>query len=163
GDLTSSGAAIANFPTTNNFLSINSSGQVSFLAAAGPGSGVPGIYVGSPGGVAAKVAAVGDAAPSGGTFSIFPSPSLNDSGEVAFIAGVNGGPAGGVFVGSTSTPPVALAVNGDAAPSGGNFAFTNVRPDVAINNQHDVAFRSSLTGGTADSGYFIRRGAAGAL
>jgi hypothetical protein len=140
--------------------SINSAGQVAFIATTAAG---PGIYIGTPGGPAAKVVAAGDPGPSGSTFSAFHTPGFNDSGEVAFMATLTGGPGGGVFVGSTSGPPVAIALNGAAAPAGGNFSITAARPDVVINNQHDVAFRANLTGGTADSGYFIRRGPLGTL
>jgi hypothetical protein len=139
---------------------INSAGQVAFLGTTASGQG---LYVGSPGGTAAKVVAAGDPGPSGSTFSTFQTPGFNDSGEVAFMASLMGGPGGGVFVGSTSGPPVTLVLNGGAAPAGGNFSILEARPDVVINNQHDVAFRANLTGGTADSGYFVRRGSLGAL
>jgi hypothetical protein len=171
GDVTSSGGTITNLAPVipNSFapinsLWINSSGQVAFLATtAGGPAGVLGIYVGTPGGTPVKVVAVGDSGPAGSTFSGFALPGFNDSGEVAFMATLTGGPGGGVFIGSTSGPPVPLALDGVAAPAGGNFSITTANPDVLINNQHDVVFRANLTGGTADSGYFVRRGPLGAL
>jgi hypothetical protein len=90
-------------------------------------------------------------------------PGFNNLGEVAFMATLNGGPGGGVFVGSATGLPIPLALNGSAAPAGGNFSITSARPDVLINDQHDVVFRAALTGGTSDSGYFLRRGALGGL
>jgi hypothetical protein len=158
GDLTSAGGTITNINAISS-LWINSSGQVAFLATTAGGLG---IYVGTPGGTPVKVVVAGDSGPAGGTFSGFELPGFNDSGEVAFVATLNGGPGGGVFVCSTSGPPVPLALNGDPAPAGGNFSITTARPDVLINNQHDVVFRANLTGGTADSGYFVRRGPLGA-
>lgn len=162
-DVTSTGGTIN---TLNANVSINSSGEVAFVATTLPGgTGVPGIFVGS-GGTPAKVVSAGDAGPSGSLFFSFATPSFNDSGEVAFIALLTGGPGSGAFVGSSSSAPVALALSGSAAPAGGNFSLTAVttptpavRPDIAINNQHDIVLRSNLTGGTADSGYFVRRGA----
>jgi hypothetical protein len=109
------------------------------------------------------VAATGDAAPGGGTFSGFNAPDFNGNGEVAFVATTTGGSGGGIFIGSTSTSPAAVALNGDAAPGGGTFSIATARPDVAINDRHDVVFRADLTGGTADSGYYMRRGPSGAL
>jgi hypothetical protein len=160
GDVTSSGGTITSFLFPINFR-INSSGQVAFQATTAPG-GLPGIFVGS-GSTPAKVVAAGDPGPAGSTFLNFGTHDFNDNGEVAFVATLTGGPGGGVFLGSASGPPVSLALNGDAAPAGGNFSITAARPDVVINNRHDVVFRSNLTGGTADSGYFVRRGAGGTL
>ena len=140
--------------------SINSAGQVAFGATTAAG---PGIYVGTPGGTGAKVVAAGDPGPAGSTFLAFQTPAFNDSGEVVFMAALTGGFDGGVFIGSTFGQLEAVALNGAAAPAGGNFSITAARPDVAINNQHDIVFRANLTGGTADSGYFIRRGPGGSL
>lgn len=167
GDTTSTGQTITSLTqlVPNNFtpinsLSLNSSAQVAFMAVTASGLG---IYIGSPGNLPQKVVAAGDPGPGGSTFSGLSLPSFNDSGEVAFQATLTGGPGAGVFIGSSSAPPTPLALNGDPAPGGGNFSFTLARPDVVINNQHDVAFRANLTGGGADSGYFIRRGPAGTL
>lgn len=159
GDMLSDGRTLQNFFGTNGFW-INSSGQVLFPAATTGGTG---LYVGSPGTTPVKVVASGDDGPGGSAFIGFAPPAFNDSGEVAFLATLTGGPAGGVFVGSTSGPPVALALDGNPAPAGGNFSINVLRADVLINNQHDVVFRANLTGGTADSGYFVRRGPSGSL
>jgi hypothetical protein len=138
---------------------INASGQVLFRGTTAAGVG---IYVGSPGVAVALVARVGQAAPGGGTFTGFSIPAFNDSGEVVFMATTSGA-GGGIFQGSTTAPPVALALNGAPAPAGGNFSITTLRADVSINNQHDVILLGDLVGGTSNAGYFIRRGADGAL
>src|SRR5262245_49964587 len=107
GDITSSGGTITSLvggSLGGNSLSINSVGQVAFMATTT--GGLPGIYVGQAGGIPSKVVAAGDAGPSGSTFSGFAAPGFNDSGEVAFMATLTGGPGGGVFLGSTSGPPV---------------------------------------------------------
>jgi hypothetical protein len=162
GDLPSAGGPITSFAGINTPW-INGVGQVAFIANTGAGAGVPSIYVGTPGGTPTKIVGAGDAGPGGSTFALFGSPGFNDSGEVAFMATLTGGPGGGVFVGSPSVAPVPLVLDGDLSPAGGTFSITTARPEVLINNQHDVAFRGLLTGGTADSGYFMRRGPAGVL
>lgn len=158
GELLSDGRTLSNF---SNGLSLNSSGQVAFLAQT-PALG-SGIYVGSAGTTPAKVAATGDPGPGGSTFSGFALPGFNDSGEVAFVSTLTGAPGGGAFIGTTSAAPVAIAVDGDPAPAGGNYSITTARPDAVINNQHDFLFRSNLTGGTSNSGYFVRRGPSGSV
>jgi hypothetical protein len=132
---------------------------VLFIATTSTGAN---LLLGTAGSTPVKIARVGDTSPGGGTFASFATPSLNSSGEVAFMATVTGGPSG-LFIGSTASAPVALALNGLPSPAGGNFSITASHPDVVINDQHDVFFRSSLTGGASDSGLFIRRGAAGAI
>src|SRR5207247_2800067 len=56
--------------------------------------------------------------------------------------------------------------------AGGNFFFvgTNISfpnrhtsVDILLNNEHDIACRSGLTGASGDSAYFLRRGANGTL
>lgn len=161
GDTTSTGGTILNL--SNPSLAINAIGHVAFIANIAPGpTGTPGIFVGS-GGTPTKVVQVGDTSPAGGTFASLALPGFNDSDEVPFVAAITGGPGGGAFLGTTSAAPVTLALDGAAAPAGGNFSITTARPDIAINNQHDIVLRSNLTGGTADSGYFVRRGAGGTL
>jgi hypothetical protein len=168
GDVTSSGATITTCCTggmsisgnASDEVSINASGQVAFRATTAAGLGV---FVATAGSAPVKIASVGDPAPGGGTFSGFHTPGFNSSAEVAFMAMVAGGAGGGIFLGSVTSPPVALALNGAPAPAGGNFSITTLHPDVIINDQHDVAFLAGLTGGTANSGYFMRRGSLGPL
>ena len=92
-----------------------------------------------------------------GQFSVFKYPSLNNLGSLAVGASLVGGSAaGGIFVGNGSGGG-ALAVDGTAAPAGGNFSIPG--PLFAeINDQSDVTFTSPLSGGSANSGIFVRRG-----
>jgi hypothetical protein len=159
GDTLSDGRILQSL--TFNEAALNASGQVAFFGTTNGGGS--GIYVGSGGTTPTKVAATGDSGPGGSTFSGFAEPGFNDSGEVVFVAALSGGPGGGAFIGSTSSSPVALALNGDPAPLGGNYSITTARPDAVINNHHDVAVRANLSGGTSDSGYFIRRGPSGSV
>jgi hypothetical protein len=136
---------------------INAAGKIAFKGTTAAGTG---IYIGSVGGPIVKVAATGDTAPGGSTFSAFSSISFNDSDQVAFTAAMFD--RGGAFVGSPTAAPVALAQNGTPAPAGGNFSILT-SPDILINNQGDVVFRSILTGGSSNSGYFVRRSQNGIL
>jgi hypothetical protein len=156
GDIISTGAALT---AASSAASINSSGQVLFTGTTSTGAN---LLLGAAGGTPVKIARVGDTSPGGGTFASFATPSLNNSGEVAFMATVTGGPSG-IFIGSTASAPVALALDGSPSPAGGNFSITVLHPDVVINDQHDVFFMATLSGGASDSGLFIRRGAAGPL
>src|SRR5436190_7478518 len=136
------------FNTFSSTLGLNQSGQVAFQATTtgGPGQN-SGLFVHTPGGGLAKLAVSGDAAPGGGTFFSFPTTfRFNDSGEVAFIATLNGATAG-AFVGAGGSPTQLLARDGTASPAGGTFVMTSSSADILINNQHDVVFRSTLTGG----------------
>ncbi|HKP37368.1 MAG TPA: PKD domain-containing protein [Pyrinomonadaceae bacterium] len=150
----------------NTSLSIDTTGRVGFLCATiGGGSG---LYFGVPTGTPAKVAATGDLAPGGlggATFTGFSVPSVNNNGKFAFGAILSNAPGAGVYTGSTSAPPVAIALNGGASPAGGSFSFstTTARAEAAINDQEDVVLRADLFEGPGTSGYFIRRGPGGLL
>ncbi len=149
--------------TTNTFDSylINDASQVAFLATTS--SGATGIFVASAGVAPAKVVATGDAAPGGGTFSALTTPlpvGFTPGGAVLFFASVSGG-AGGLFLGTASRAPQAVAANGAAAPSGGNYAFSSSSRDVRANAAGDILFQAPLSGGSADSGLFLKRAATG--
>jgi hypothetical protein len=176
GDAAPGGGNFSAFSLSGDYEpAINQAGQVVFFArtTGGPGAN-QGLFIGTPGGSVAKIAIGGDSAPGGGTFFTFPgSVSFNDNGEFAFIASFSpNGTTGGAFVGSMSGPLQSIALDGAPTPAGGNFFFTgtnlsfpnqHISADILINNEHDIAFRSGLTGGSGDSAYFIRRGATGPL
>ena len=152
--------------TTNSFgaFLLNDAGQVVF---SGPTSAVSsGIFVVTPGSSPEKIVAVGDTAPGGGTFASFASPSpaaIDGQGHVAFFATVTGGSGGGLFLGKAGTALQAIASNGSAAPSGGNYAITSASRDARLNARGDLLFQAALTGGSADSGLFLRRVSSGAI
>jgi hypothetical protein len=156
-------------------VSINQAGQVAFRAVTGTYADQrQGIYVFTPGASPEMVEVVeaGDSGPSGaGTFAEFGYAAINNLGHVAFVArltdGPTDGPGGGVFFAtyssSTGWPLTALALDGHLAPAGGSYAITVARHDLAMNDQGDVVFRADLTGGSANSGYFLRRGLTGGV
>ncbi len=107
------------------------------------------------------IALAGDPAPdtSGGAYTFFGTPSINDLREVAMPGFLSGGSApSGIFVESeTAGRRVALA--GDVAPGtgGGTYTFFVGTPAL-INNAGDVVFTSNLSGGTTPRGIFIESG-----
>jgi hypothetical protein len=151
--------------TTSTFTSylLNNGGQVAFYASTSLGTS--GIFVVQPGSPAAKVVVTGDAAPGGGTFSAITTPapaSFNAAGTAVFFATLSGGAGAGLYKGTASAAPQAVAVNGTAAPSGGNYLFTSSSKDARINVFGDVLFQAPLSG-AAGSGMFLFRSATGTI
>jgi hypothetical protein len=67
----------------------------------------------------------GTAAPGGGTFAGFHSPSTNDSGTTTFTADLTGGGIAGVFRGTGTADLVAIARNGQPSGNGSFSTFAN--------------------------------------
>lgn len=138
---------------------LNSNGQLAFNATLAGGTSTSGIFTGLPGALQA-VALQGTAAPAGGTFGTLSTPAtINSSGQIAFNAPLTAGTStSGVFTGVPGALQ-AVALQGTAAPSGGNFnSFAATSPGAAaspvINPSGQVAFQATLTGGTAAAGIF---------
>jgi hypothetical protein len=99
------------------------------------------------------IALSGTAAPVGGSYISFGArPVLNGSGQVAFIANLTGGSsASGLFAG-TSNSMQAAALQGTAAPAGGNYESFN---NIVLNDSRQVAYHATLTGGSSTTGIFV--------
>src|SRR5262245_43983904 len=134
-------------------LVLNANGQVGFSAGLTGGSATAGAFVGMPGAIQA-VALQGNPAPAGGNYSGLPSiPMLNDAGQVAIVSALTGGSAtGGVFVGTPGALQT-VALQGAAAPSGGNYDTFSFDP--ALNGAGRVVFRATLVGGSSPAGLFV--------
>ena len=131
--------------------SLNKGGAIAFVADVSGGSASQGLFVTS-NGVLSAVAVQGSPAPGGGTFSAFHDPSMNASGDVAFVAEVSGGRfTQGVFVASNGAIS-SVAVQGSAAPAGGTYVAFGAP---SLNRAGAVAFVAELTGGTAAQGMFL--------
>ncbi|CAN5187007.1 hypothetical protein BH11PLA2_BH11PLA2_50410 [soil metagenome] len=129
---------------------LNASGQAAFGAGLTGGSSTRGVFAGTPGAVAA-IALVGTAAPAGGNYSFFGIPVLNDSGQVGFFANLTGGTSTrGIFAGTPGSLTTA-ALQGTAAPAGGNYSLINAP---VLNASGQVAFLATLTGGLSTQGIF---------
>src|SRR5947209_4453397 len=103
---------------------LNGAGQVAFQANLIGGTSTSGIIAGAPGSLQA-VALLGTAAPAGGNYSGFSALVLNEAGQVAFYSTLTGGmsPAG-IFAGASGSLQAA-ALQGTAAPAGGNYSNIN--------------------------------------
>ena len=149
------------FSSVSRWL-LNSLGQVAFVAVTRipdgsvAGKSATGIYVWSP--ASGTVQTVWASDP-GASVTVNLS-AFDDSGRVVFFAPDATGLAS-LYVGSGGTTPQAVALNGAAAPAGGNYAFASNAMDARINPLGDLLFHAPLTGGTSDSGYFLRRGRTG--
>ena len=100
-----------------------------------------------------KIAAAGDPAPGGGSFSAFGAPALNNKREVAFAAVIDGGPVtGGIFVASAAETRMLVGA-GTAEPYGGIFAQFSDR--VSINSAGTVLFNAVLKLGPVNHALFV--------
>src|SRR2546425_220800 len=163
---------------------VNSHGHVAFFATILRGRTSEG-YFRATGRRIDTIAAQGDAAPGGGTFSGFgrhPIPALNEAGDVAFAAAVSGGKTvegifattgrrlravafaavvegravpGGVFVASASRIRMLVGA-GDETPIGGIFAKFSER--VALNGAGAVAFTAALKEAPIAQAVFVVEG-----
>lgn len=115
------------------FPSINQAGQVLFSASISGGR--TGIFLAS-GGTITAIARSATPAPSGGTFfSFLQAAALNDAGQVAFAALVNGSGPSGVFLWSNGQ--ITLQVPTFSAVPGGTLANAQF---VSLNNAGQIAF-----------------------
>jgi hypothetical protein len=142
-------------------LSHNSQGAVAFRAGLNDDPTRQGIFVVAADGTGRVVALTGDPAPGTGgkSYTSFGgAPAINDLGEVAFTAGLDGGEHQGIFVESQGADRL-VALEGEAAPDtgGGTFVSPGLRP-VQINDASDVVFHSDVQGGTTAAGIFVSSG-----
>lgn len=136
---------------------VNARGQVAFYASVLRAPGREGIFRVDAGRVD-KVAAFGDAVPSGGTLAGFaadPLPAMNAAGHVAFNAQIAGGRAtDGVFLaGDEGLTEIALA--GDEAPGVPSGVLVGFNTP-ALNDADELAFVANVRRGrdTLDVLYF---------
>jgi hypothetical protein len=139
------------------FAPVNVRGQVAFYGSVLRALGREGIFRVDAGRIA-KVAAFGDAVPSGGTLAGFgadPLPAMNATGHVAFNAQIAGGRATeGVFLaGDEGLAEIALA--GDEAP-GVPFGVLASFDTPTLNDADELAFVANVRRGrdTLDVLYF---------
>ncbi len=152
-------------PTGGNYgnfgdPAVNGTGQVAFLSNLTVANA--GIFTGTPTAVQA-VAVSGTPAPAGGDYINFGNPVLNGTGQLAFRADLTGGTSpAGIFAGTPGAIQ-AVALQGTAAPAGGNYDIFNQPP--SVNGAGHVAFTATLTGAgvTAANNYALYVGSAGGV
>jgi hypothetical protein len=168
-----SGATAPGGGTFNAFTNpvLNATGEVAFAASVTGGTSTSGIFTETPASIQA-IALQGTAAPAGGNYgnlftsSTSTSTTLNSTGTLAFTAPLTGGTStSGIFAGSSAATLGSVALQGTAAPAGGNYnAFlangTNQAYSPVLNSVGQLALQSTLTGGTSAAGIFTGTSAA---
>jgi hypothetical protein len=157
-DGTASPGGGGNYTSGFSSPSMNANGVVIFTANLTGGTSSRGFFAGTPGNVQ-PVILQGAPTPAGGTWGPgLTQSTMNDSGQLAINAPITGITAtSGIFFGTPGALQT-VALQGEAAPAGGNY---NIFTRPYINNTGQFAFRAFLTGGTATSGIFM--GTPGAL
>ena len=139
--------------------SLNESGTVAFAAAVAGGKTVEGIFALARGRLH-TVALAGTAAPgiASGTFASLEAPSLNDRGDVAFLAGVRRGreSVDAIYVRAGGKLQKVVA-QGDPAPAGGTFGAFGFP---TLNGKGAVAFGAVVEGPAPPGGIFVAEGGA---
>ena len=152
GDAAPGGGSFRDF--FNAFLAINSAGDVVADGTVSP-PGRSGLFRFSNTEVS-PIVQIGDPAPGGGTFTEIGSGSMNEAGDVAFVAFVSPPGRSGIFLSSANTLQ-AIAQTGDA---GGTFQFLQDNEfdyTPSVNSSGQVAFTASLMT-PFDEGVFLYSG-----
>jgi hypothetical protein len=134
---------------------VNTRGQVAFVAEMTGGPAGFAILRGD-GATLTPVFVAKDTAPGGATFEDFSEPLINKHGQVLAGALLSNGPGGGLFVGD-GRDAIAIAVDGQPAPRGGNYVQCCAKP-LTLNDRGEVAFHTGLTNGTRSRGIFRGNG-----
>ena len=148
---------------------INDAGDVLFFCDVNGGSSRRALFLyrGASGEIV-KVAAIGDPSPVGGTFGAVGPGSLNNNGQVVFLASAVGTTNSNIFMWDNGVVTKVAAI-GDPAPGGGTYSllgtesagFTDgtnipVGPVPDINDSNQIAFRAIVTGGITGRGIVVR-------
>ena len=172
GDPSPIGGTFSGFFSGTTFApAINDSGNVLFLCDVHGGTSSRGLFLYRAGShQIVKVAAVGDPSPLGGTLSAVGPGSMNNAGEVVFLASPAGVTTSNIFMWDNGVVTKVAAV-GDPAPGGGTFSFlgtesfgfvdgTNipVGPVPDINDSNQICFRAIVSGGITERGIIVRTG-----
>jgi hypothetical protein len=150
---------------------INDAGDVLFFSDVNGGSSRRGLFLYRAASQdITKVAVIGDASPIGGTFGAVGPGSLNNNGEVVFLASPVGTIDSNFFMWNNGVVTKVAAI-GDPAPGGGTFSFlgteslgfadgTNIPfgPVPDINDSEQISFRAIVSGGITDRGIIVRTG-----
>jgi hypothetical protein len=124
-------------------VAIDDAGAIVFSAVLRQGGPTGAVFL-LKGDAAQPIAAIGDPAPGGGTFAAFASwPALSQSGTVAFVASIDGGPSSLAIFTSGPDGLKRLAAVGDALPEGGRLGSFPLYPAVAIGPDNAVTFAAA--------------------
>jgi hypothetical protein len=117
-----------------------------------------------------KVAAIGDPSPIGSTFGAVGPGSLNNNGQVVFLASAVGTINSDIFMWDNGVV-TKVAAAGDPAPGGGTYSLLGVEsagfqdgtnipvgPLPDINDSDQITFRAIVSGGITERGIVVRTG-----
>ena len=121
-------------------LDVNDAGTIAFSAVLRQGGPEVAVFA-VENDVPRALAAVGQAAPGGGTYAAFASwPAMGNDGAVAFLASLDGGPDGLAVYRAGAEGVRRVAAIGDALPGGGRIAAFPLYPSLAIAPDGAVTF-----------------------
>lgn len=122
-------------------VSMNSHGEIAFNAGLNGGPSSGGVFLFSNGNISPVVLIGQPATGTNGVFSGFSSPVVNNSGDIAFWAGITGGKSSsGIFLHSSGRL-LPVAIDGQVVPGTrlGFISFVNH----SLNNSGEVAFTAT--------------------
>lgn len=147
-------------PGASGFLSlsasqINSRGQIAFLGSFTGTTSTRGLFLSAPQLASRRLVSEGDFAPgTGGFFSVFSSPRINEAGTIAFQSFLTGSSVTeGIFTVTSTSSLQKVAARGDLAPGSGGTFSTFLTPEINVSGQ--LAFRATMTGTSISSGIFV--------
>lgn len=123
-------------------VTLNDRGTIMFLGRTTSRATPEGLFFARQGEVA-TIAAVGQAAPSGGVFTDFANPTINAQDTIAFVGRATGPGAEGIFT-STEGSTTAVLLAGQPAPDGGAFRFF-LDGTPALNDRGEIALVAATT------------------
>jgi hypothetical protein len=134
---------------------INASGQTGFYASVAGSASSVGIFRSDSAGALTAIALRGQSAPGAGTGTfasfVFDSVLLNDGGQMAFDAGINGGTSSsGLYLGDGREAVAVQLLGASLAGKTVSYAFL---PPSGLNNSGQLAYGVSFTDGS--SGAFL--------
>jgi hypothetical protein len=144
----------ASFVTATRWL-INDSGHVAFqgqVRATG-GTIYDGMFEQLAAGGALSAIWINNQAAAGTVATL---AALAPDGTAIFFA-PNAGGATNLYMSVSGGGFTPVATSGAGTPAGGYYAFTSTSMDARVNARGDIVFQAPLTGGPADSAYFMRR------
>jgi hypothetical protein len=136
---------------------LNNRGTVVFLGRTTDRNARLGIYT-VRGGIVAPVVVTGQAAPSGGVYTDFANPTINDREVIAFVGRTTGTGTEGIYTASEGAITAAV-MGGWPAPSGGFFQFF-IDGTPALNSRGQIAFIAATTEHSTQGVYVLDGGRA---
>jgi hypothetical protein len=134
---------------------LNNRGTVTFLGRTTDRDARLGIYAVRAGTVT-PVVVTGQRAPSGGVYTDFANPTVNDHDLIAFVGRTNGTGTEGLYTSSDGATSTAV-MGGWPAPSGGVFLFF-LDGSPALNDRGEVAFIAATTEHSTQGVYVLQGG-----